>query len=909
MWSEKTIVHLVRTALAVLAGVTASTVYAQEVKVDEKIQRVEVTGSNIKRLQIEGASPITVLNKEQILRSGAASVLEVLRDVTAAGGNGGEYNGGNDFRNGAASVTLRGMPTLILLNGNRLPVSGSDDSNGFTSVDLNSIPVAAIERVEILKDGASAIYGTDAVGGVINFIMKSNYTGLEANASYGKTTNGGGDISKFSVAGGFGDRAKDNYNVVYTFSAEDNKRIRGVDREWANRIDFSNNPGGIAYTSVYGAGANGMGGPGTLSVGGNRMPDPECEKRSQLPYPNFPDWFPSPTRNGCLTATAEFTDLVKPSTRYGATLSANWDITPNMTAFATGFASQYKKRIYDESSWLQNRNRGNLSVPASNPFNTYGKTVTFRTNFPTEGGVETDQKTLWLVGGLKGQVGTWDWSVALTHAQEDGKAVTYGSYKLEAFNDAVESGRYNPFGANKNSAALIKELSADHSVQTMSKTDSLKLQASSEFGNLSGGAIGFAVGTELRKNSLEYNPSLDWQNGIMAKYAELPRISGSESLSAVYGEFRFPFLKSLEVQAAVRHDRYELAGNTTNPKLGVLWTPNESFLVRANYSTGLVGPSLPQRFSVGRDVFYSVKDPRRCVEGDDYFDSACNRNVRTKNAGSKDLQPEKSTHYNIGFVFEPFKEFNIGVTYYDIKWSNKIDVLDSITVLDNEDGAYKSFVKRDPITPEDIAAYAKLSAADKARLGPLRGELSGLTTGFVNRFESQTSGIDADFSYTIRSSNYGKFNLFGEATYTIKYNTVLLADNVYINCANNTSCDTGEYGNPRVLAKLGFNWDKGVWSTTTVANYVSGFRIDRSPGIVINQWYDLYANGGRVASNTTINTSLGYTGLKNTTLRFGVNNLFDRDPSFDASSSLGYNSSWGNPRGRYVYANIGYQFK
>ncbi len=909
MLYEKKSVSMVRFALAILAGTSTCYTYADEPSNTEKIQRVEVTGSNIKRVQIEGVSPITIVNKEQILRSGASSVLDVLREVTAAGGNGGEFNGGNDFRNGASSQTLRGMPTLILLNGQRLPVSGSDDSNGFTSVDLNAIPIAAIERVEVLRDGASAIYGTDAVGGVINFIMKSNYTGLELSASYGKTTKGGGDISKASLTGGFGDRATDKYNVIYTLSAEDNKRIRGVDREWANRIDFTDKPGGVQYLSVYGAGQNGMGGAGTLSIGGNRMPDPECEKRSQLPYPSGADWFPSPTRNGCLKAYAEFRDLVSPSKRFAATSNLNWDLNQDLSVFASAFISQYEKRIYDESSWLQNRDRGNLSVPADNKYNPYGKTVTFRTNFPTEGGINTKTNSVWLVGGLKGQQAGWDWSLTMSHAEEKGDVVTYGSYKLEELNKAVESGRYNPFGVNKNSAALIQELSADHSLVTKSKTDSVKLQASGEIGNLPGGAIGIAVGSEYRKNTLSYTPSMDWQKGVMGKYAELPAINGSESLYAAYGELRLPVLKNLEVQAAVRHDSYELAGKTTNPKLGVMWTPTSNLLLRANYSTGLVGPSLPQRFSIGRDVFYTVKDPHRCVEGNDYFDSACNRQVRTKNAGSKDLQPEKSSQFNIGFVFEPIKDLSFGVTYFDIKWSNKIDVLDTVTVLDNEDGAYKSFVTRSPVSPEDIAAYNKLSAAEKTRLGPLRGALSGLTTGFVNRFESRTSGIDADFAYTLRSKDWGKFRVFGEATYTIKYNTMLLADNVYINCPNNTSCDTGEYNNPRLLAKLGLNWDYGPWSATTTANYIAGFKIDRSPSLVINQWYDLYAKGGVVSPSTLINASVSYSGFKNTTLRFGINNLFNRDPSFDASSNMGYNSAYGNPRGRYVYGSVDYKFK
>lgn len=910
MFQEKIAVRWVKFALALLSANAVAQAQAQEqaeaLKPDARMERVEITGSNIKRIAQEGVSPMTMITKEDIKRSGATSVLDVLRNLPSVGGNGRDFGGGNDFRNGATTASLRGMPTLILLNGNRLPVSGSDDSNGFTSVDLNMLPLAAIERIEVLKDGASAIYGTDAVGGVINFIMRQNYQGVDLSTSYGATTLGGGDVRKLSVAGGYGDRATQKFNLTYAAMYEDTKRIKGTDRDWANHIDFGAS-GGLQYANVYGAHGTDA---GTLSIGGNRFADPECLAGSKLPYPSGAEWFPSPTRNGCLSATAEFTDLVKPSRRAGATAALNWDIAPDLTLFANAFYTNFDKRIVGQSSWLQNRARNNLVIPASNPFNTYGKPVTVRRDFPVyEGGIKTNVDNLWLMTGLKGELGGWDWSATLSHGEERGRTDTLGAYKLEELNQAVDDGRFNPFGVNKNSDALIRELSGEMFVKTRSKSDSIKVQAATEFGELPGGKVGVSVGSELRKNSLTYTPSQDWQQGLLGQYAVLPPISGSEKLSAVYAELSLPLLKTLEAQAAVRHDKYELAGATTNPKFGVKWKPSREIMLRANYSTGMVAPSLPQRFSQGRDAFYQTKDPHRCVEGDVYFDSYCTRQVKASNVGTKDLQPEKSNQFNIGFVIEPVKDLNIGLTYYDIKWKNKIDILDTTTVLDNEDGAYKSHVTRDAVTAEDIAAYATLSAADKARLGPLRGELSNIKTGWVNRFQSHTSGVDLDASYTFRTEKLGRIKVFGEANYTLRYDTVLLADNVYINCPNNTSCDAGEYGNPRVLANVGVNWDQGPWSGTGIVKYVAGTKVDRSPSAVQNQWYDFYAKGRRIPAIATLDASLAYAGIKNAVIRVGANNVFNRDPAFDPGSSLGYNDSWGDPRGRYVYVSLDYSFK
>jgi iron complex outermembrane receptor protein len=292
-----------------------------------------------------------------------------------------------------------------------------------------------------------------------------------------------------------------------------------------------------------------------------------------------------------------------------------------------------------------------------------------------------------------------------------------------------------------------------------------------------------------------------------------------------------------------------------------------------------------------------------------YFDSFCTRYVKASNVGTKNLQPEKSTQYNLGFVIEPLKDLTIGLSYYDIKWKNKIDVLDNTTVLDNEDGAYQAHVVRDAVTPDDIAAYAALSAADRTRLGPLRGELANIKTGWVNRFQTHTSGVDLDASYTFRSNTLGRIKVFGEANYTLRYDTVLLADNVYINCANNTSCDAGEYGKPRLLANVGVNWDRGPWSGTGIVKYVAGTKVDRAPSTVHNQWYDFYAKGARIPAIATMDASLAYAGFKNMVVRGGANNVFNRDPAFDPASSLGYNDNWGDPRGRYVYVSLNYSFK
>jgi iron complex outermembrane receptor protein len=911
LFQEKMGVRAVRVALTVLAGTSffASSVQAQDAQRSDQPQRVVVTGSNIKRINIEGVSPVTTLTKEDILRSGATSVLDVMRNLTSAGGNGGEYAGSNSFRNGATEVKLRGLPTLVLLNGNRLPMSGSDEYSGSTSVDLNSIPLSAIERVDILKDGASAIYGTDAIGGVVNFILKKDYQGLNLDASYGQTSKGDGETSRVAVSGGFGDRATQDFNVTYSASAEKRTAIRAVDRAWTQNGDFTNRRGGLIQGGVYGATGTD---PGTLSLGGSqRMPDPECAKDHIKPYPDAPEWFAAPNRNACFYAPGEGRNLVAPITRYGAVVNANWDISPTVTLAGNVFYNHFETRQLSSPAWIQDADRLNvLLVPKDNKFNTYGVPVRIRRNFQAaEGGNGTDVNTLSANLSLIAQVRDWELTTTIGHGQEKGTTRIYGSFMHDKLQQYLTAGKYNPFGGNNNSAQIINELSADHYTNTSTATDFAKFNATTEVGKLAGGPIGIAVGAEYKREKLEYDPSQAWRDGAIGIYSVLRGINGSESLSAVYAEANLPFLKTLEANVAVRHDRYQSAGNTTNPKLGIIYRPLDTLMFRGTYSTAFRAPTLSQQFNDGRGGFGSSRDPKRCLEGNVHFTQSCDGSVLSLLSGSKDLKPESAKMFNLGLVIEPIKNTSFGLTYWNIKWNDRVESLDNDTVLAGEDGPYKNNVTRYAISDDDRTFYAALSAAEKAKLGPLVGKLKEVRAGLINRSKVQTDGFDVDGSVLLKTDTNGKFKFFSEATFTRHYDSSLLPDDPYINCPDNTACEAGEYGTPRVLAKMGVSWDKADWSMTTVANYTGAFKVDRSPTLTNNSYYDQYAQGLKISSSTLIDVSGSFSGFKNLTLRAGINNLFNKDPAFDPASALGYNSSWGNPRGRYLYVSATYRLK
>ena len=898
-------VHL---ALSVIAGVSSNLAYAQTANSEEKVQRIEITGSHIKRIQSETADPMTVISKEEIIRSGATSVLDIMRSLTSAGGNGGEMAGSNSFRNGATEVSLRGLPTLVLLNGYRLPLSGSDEYSGQTSVDLNAIPTSAIERIEILKDGASAVYGTDAVGGVVNFILRKDFTGLTLNAGYGRTTYNDGAVSNVSGAYGFGDRAKDGFNVTASLSYEKAEVIRAVDRPFSKSLDKTNRENGLHSGNVFGNYGND---PGTLSLGGaQRMPDPACRAENRAAYPNLPEWFASPERNACMYLRPETTDLARPYTRYGGALTANWDIAQNTSLFFNGFYNHFDTTLNSSPLYIQNATRtGALRVEADHPNNTYNTPVVIRRLFPAQrGGTDTTTKTSWFVTGVNGQTAGWDWTASLGHAEEKGHVQMYGAYMFDKLQNYVATGKFNPFGGNNNSAQIINELSANVYVDTKSSTDFLKFVGSTEFGSLPGGKIGFAAGAEYKKQSLRYDPSQNYQNGEIGNYTILRSINGSESLSALFTEVNLPILKNLEANAALRYDKYENSGNTTNPKIGLRWTATPTFMLRSTYSTGFRAPTLSQQYSGGRGGFSTARDPRRCVAGNVYFDNDCSSSVLSLLSGTKGIQPEKSSNANIGFVFEPVKDLNLAMTYWRITWKNRIENLDKETVLAGESGSYANAIERNAVTAEDLAAYNALTADQRAKLGPLVGKLKQVKIGLINRSKVFTDGLDLDGSYTMRTAS-GKYKVYTEISYTKSYEKALLPDDPDVNCPNNTACEAGEHSYPRVLAKLGLDWDHGPWNATAVANFVSSYKVTRSPTEVINDYYGQYANGVMVGSSTLFNVSAGYKGYKDLTLRFGINNLFNREPPFDSGATNGYDTNYGQPRGRHVYVNASYNFK
>ncbi len=568
-------------ALALTAAGCASTVfsvasYAQPIQ-------ITVTGSNIiQRIEGETGLPVQVIKREDIERANLRTASELLATVSANL----SYQSFNEAQAmagsgqpGFAGPSLRGLGynrTLILLNGRRL-VNFAFASNG---VDLNAIPLAAVDRVEILKDGASAIYGSDAIAGVINFILRKGYRGAEVYAQYDSPEHPGGYSSQYNATAGFGDLASQKFNVMGTVGYQQFGCIHARDRPFSrtNYIPAE----GFDQTSSNSFPAN------VDTPAGVRNPtgDPANGYRNPTCLPPFS--FPttgSPLR--CGFDPPSVNDIIVPSERLSAVGAFTWQFDPDHQFFLNGV---YGRNTFTFSAAPPSVT--NLQLPPSSPFYPHafaqffgidGRTLNIRWR-PLELGLRTDKPVSeqWnVVAGLQGASKSWNYNGALTYGESkvtdryvDGYAS--GSVLFPIFNTGV----VNPFGYNTPEVvALISTAKLNGTVRTGKGTlSSADFHASSDILELPAGPLALALGVEARQWKLAQVSFDAVSSGdILGGPGTLPSVTAKRNAWAVFAETNVPIFKSFDASLALRYDHYSDFGSTTNPKLSLRWQPDSRF--------------------------------------------------------------------------------------------------------------------------------------------------------------------------------------------------------------------------------------------------------------------------------------------------------------------------------------------
>jgi iron complex outermembrane receptor protein len=899
-------------ALGLAMALGAPTAWSQAQTAQTK-ERIEVTGSNIKRVEGETALPVTVISREEIERSGATTPMELLNLLSANNSLGGvalsSVIGATTFSAQTASLRgLQGAHTLVLINGKR--VNGfAGEIQGVGGVNLAIIPFSAIDRVEILKDGASAVYGSDAIAGVINFIMRSDFRGAEATVYYGvPTRSGGGEQEKYSASLGFGDLYKDRYNVFFNVSYDHQHALDQNDRDFSNdsTIRFLRNVGGFAGSS------NTF--PGRVTTGGIGVPGytpPDCGSPLNI--------FPTPDLIPILGASCYF----DPSRMPGVNGIPD---DKNMNLYLQGkFQLTTNWQLYGHALYGKDENHFIIQpVPISNLF-FYGPngdipaTVTIRPGSPfyptaaataagvnglplnvryraTEAGMRdtTDTNTGYqVVGGAKGTLfGDWDTDISYSFAEGKLTDHTNGGFPMYSrILPLLNGGTVDLF--HPNTPAIQEQLRNTSFIGDVFKgtasTAAVNGKIAGEVFQLKTGPVAVAFGIDLRKEKLDEQPNQAYTIGDISGYGgnAFP-VKASRDVTAFYGEVNIPLLKTLELNAAIRSDDYSDFGRTNNPKASLRWQPNRDLLLRASYGKGFLAPSLYQLFT---PQFSGVSptgqtDIIRCpVTNDTGFD--CNTQFGIVFGGNPQLAPEKSEQTTLGIVFEPINALSVSADYFKIRLNNGIT-----------NGLPVATILGDPVT----YAYLIQRGAVDPRFPTLPGRIVGIVQTYINLGATHIEGFDVEGHYKFPQMGWGRFRVDMSGTYYRRYDFQNL-DKSYSGFIGTAAGSPVVGIIPRWKHYLAFSFDRGPWTATVGNTYQTSY----------TDWATDINNNERTVSTMSLWDVQGtYGGLKNWTFTLGVKNVLDTNPPATNQQNTfqaGYDPSYYDARARFVYGSVRYSFK
>ncbi len=935
--------------LIALIGV-AGPVLAQVAAPQQVMPRVEITGSSIKRIAKEGALPVEIISKKQLEEQGIVSAEQLIATLNV-NGNGSDNlasnadvtTGAQRGNNGASSANLRGQgsdSTLILLNGRRVATHGMKGS----AVDLNSIPFAAVERVEVLKDGASAIYGTDAIGGVINFIIKKNYRGLEARAFADVTEAGGGNIQRYEVTGGLGDLQEQGFNLLFTVSTGQNKALRGDQRDFVNTfqpdrglsVDTRGSPFANVFATTVGnsilsrASNTGPTLPGgTQAFSGISLLDlpggAGCNSIDGMGAYDEKLWDTPAAAYGCAWDTGRAAVLQQPVKNTNFVSRATFKLGEHeLFAEIVGSNTEVAKRFSPNQI-----SPGTTTFPASSFYpstgaaynNVFNKLVAVFPSIEANRGlpiayrwrcmdcgnreIVTESKAGRVQLGADGQVGGFDYKVGLTRAFSESESTLGQGYNYTAaLAAALGTGIINPFlmpGEKQSQAAidLINSTSAAGVVLYGGRTTLTAFDAalSGEIWKLPAGSVMAAVGTDLRKEEYKFNGDLrattDRPVILNAPFDDvnaLPKVS--RDIRAVYAEVLVPITKALELTVAVRRDDYSGFGATVNPKVSFRYQPVEQLLFRGSYNEGFRAPAFNQLFNGVTETTYAGKDladPQKCPGAKvDSTKPGCESITPVILTGGKaTLGPETAKQGTVGVVWEPSRSFSANLDVWEIR---RFDVIRSVTLatmLANYDLFQNQFYRNDA------------------------GVLLGIDQRWVNAGAAITRGIEVGARTNGQIWN-GAWTAGIDGSYLLEKKNRPLA---------NAPFGESEVGRFTFTGDLGLKWKhtaylnykKGNWAGMLVNLYRDGYKDQVLPGVASGKVSPSNYNPN-VDAYSIFNASVTYTGIKNLTLIAGIKNIFDEDPPFAITydSNTGAGSSWeprvADPRGRAFTLSANYKF-
>lgn len=901
-------------AMAASMTLVAANAFAQQSR-----ERIEVTGTNIKRTDTETPSVVQVITKEQIERSGATSVAELLREVPAiAGGALQDYDAGTGFSAGNQSASLRGLgsvATLVLLNGRRIaPAPYADPNVGQgTAFNLNSIPLSAVDRVEILKDGASAIYGSEAIAGVVNIILRKDYRGAEVAVNHWQRSDGSYETNQVAATVGFGDLSVNRYNVLIAgeWLKRESQPIQQSGSGIMNEAYRTLAGRGTALSALsYPANVRRESSPGSgVFLASGRLPvDPRCPAQLRVNV--------TATVQECRWNNFDFLNIVSDLERKGLMGRATFQVSANLTAFAEfGFTRNDTTFVSPPpsldaaapSTWFNRAGQRfsyTLILPIGHPDNPNNFRIGLRYRFADIGQTydKVQNENARAVAGVNGTFGAWDWESAVLYSSAKREERFNQILLLSAVQNAVSSGAYRFFGTN--SQQLLDSLHPVITDKGESKLLSWDVKGSRELMQMRGGPAALAAGLEVRREEMDINSDPRTVAGDFIGIAS-STVNTQRNVASVFAELSMPVIRNLETQLAARYDRYSDYGKSFTPKVGAKWLVTPELALRGSWAKGFRAPSLFQISNANVQSFNTVVDPLRCPDGATPVPGAetedCARRISSLIQANPHVQPEKSVSHTLGLVWSPTNALQASLDFWYIHRMNFIDRFTSPFVIARNlagDPAFANAVIRNP-NPETWLPGI-----------PNSGPIQSTIRRFDNFGDQIVAGFDFDANYRLLLGSFGKVTLDTNWTYYDKSIWQFGKGDPYFNGAGNYY---GPFPLPRVRGAATAVWDFRDFSALLRYNYTGNwFYGDPDVGCYLSATGATLRFLGEcyVKEWWTYDVGLSYKGIRNLTISALVRNIKDSPAPYDPDfTTSGFNPTYHNPYGRYWQFSISYKFK
>jgi len=858
-----------------------SSVERQNEEVSKKkfvLQEVVVTGSRLALTASQSAQDVKTYTSEQIAQSGQTTVSDFLNTLPSVSIAVGE----NYFQTGLGSTTvqLRGLPygtTLVLINGRRIETSGSQSGNDF--FDLNNIPLAAVERIEVVADGSSAIYGSDAIAGVVNIILKRNFDGFEASAKYGWASS----IDETNASAAWGKRLdKGSFSIIGSY------QTRGELDSGKRSITANNN-----YQSLGGTDNNlNMCNPGNIFSADGVTPLPGLGSATYAAVPVGYTGKPSVqefqgtagTLNECsigLGAT-----IIAPTHRAGVYAQGSYQLTPKLELFTELMYSHVEEFTYLGYQGLFGQpGFQSFTASAANPYNPFGTTVGVAELFTTLPRLGENTVTDFfrpLVGARGSFVGSWDWEVSAWSSED--RTRNTGPLQIldttaiqNALNSPDPAQALNPFVAGPpGSYSLLRSFFSDTLTYFKGREQAINGFVRGQVLELPSGPIALVFGSEYNRDLL----SSDVVSGFGPPNTQATYQRNS---AAVFGEARIPIWANhsnpqagdtIAATVAGRYDHFSDFGSITTPQFSAEWRPAETLLFRATYAEAFKAPPLLDLYAPQTVRQQTVTDP---LTGQIDF-------VTATRGGNANLSAETGRSHTVGLVYssDAIRNLRVSVTNWEVRENKAIQPVNAQFIVDNEN-LYSGRVLRGPPGPNGQP-----------------GPITSVNATFINFGSIEVAGLDFQIDYHYQT-HFGTLSSSVAATNTYRYREALVPGAAPIDAASNAQ-DSGDWA-PRWKGAVKIGWTRGPFSANLDGRYVGRYQDYDSTRQIGNFW--LFDGNLRYDVEKNFEATRRWT--RGAYIEFGGVNLFNKLPQFSNYNfgTFGYDPAQADIRGRFLYVELG----